>query len=255
MKKLKLREKLFYQFDQFQQPKLFHFTSTKKCWGSDRKSRFTGDAVETYLPFRKELANALDLDLPQLVFPLQNHGTQVQIIQEPTNSPDISETDALITSQPGICICVQTADCVPILLYDPIKAVVAAVHAGWRGTVSQILVKTIQTMQANFNTNPSDILIGIGPSISQDNYEVGADVIAQVKGQFVNHSDLLKTSKQGKAKLDLWEANKTLALKADVLESQIEIMGLCSYQEQSLFYSARRDGADTGRMVSGIMLS
>ncbi|WP_321288148.1 peptidoglycan editing factor PgeF [uncultured Sunxiuqinia sp.] len=255
MRKIEMSGKEFYQFEIFDSNGLTNFCSTKIGWRRNGDTRFTGNLKDDYMPFRGELSSALKLSPGQLIFPRQNHGTGIQIVHKLNHLPDISETDALITNQPGICICVQTADCVPILLYDPVKAVIASVHAGWRGTVSQILVKTIQTMQANFNTNPSDISMGIGPSICQDNYEVGEDVIAQVKTQFVNHSDLLAPTKPGKAKLDLWEANKTLALKAGIFESQIEIMGLCSYQEQSLFYSARRDGADTGRMVSGIMLS
>ena len=79
---------------------------------------------------------------------------------------EIPDTDALITNIPGLCICVQTADCVPILICDPVKKVVAVIHAGWRGTVSLITAKTVEKMVDEFACNPADMLAGIGPSIS-----------------------------------------------------------------------------------------
>ncbi|MDP2113024.1 MAG: peptidoglycan editing factor PgeF, partial [Bacteroidota bacterium] len=163
--------------------------------------------------------------------------------------------DALITNEPGLFICVQTADCVPILLFDPQKKVVAAIHAGWRGTVSKIAQKTIQQMTEKFSCQPTDILAGIGPSIHMHAYEVGPEVVEAVKANFSNSPALLKPSlNEGNAYFDLWEANQTVLLEAGIPEENIELMGLCSFEQADLFYSARRDGADTGRMVSGIRL-
>jgi YfiH family protein len=150
---------------------------------------------------------------------------------------------------------VQTADCVPILLFDPEKKVVAAVHAGWRGTVSKILAKTVGQMVEKFDCQPSDIVAGIGPSIHMHAYEVGAEVVEAVQDNFGNSTALLKPSlTEGKAFFDLWEANKTILIESGIPEENIEVMGLCSFEHADLFYSARRDGIDTGRMVSGIRL-
>jgi len=162
----------------------------------------------------------------------------------------------LITNQPGLFVCVQTADCVPVLLYDPQKKVVSAIHAGWKGTVSKIVLKTVQKMTDQFGCQPSDIIAGIGPSIHIHAYEVGPEVVEMVKNNFSNSSALLKPSlNAGRAYLDLWEANQTALMEAGIPEENIEVMGLCSFEHADLFYSARRDGADTGRMVSGIRIN
>lgn len=110
-------------------------------------------------------------------------------------------------------------------------------------------------MQLHFDPSPNDIIAGIGPSIHFQAYEVGQDVINLVRENFATQCNLLKPGQtETKAFFDLWEANKSLLIEAGVSEDQIEIMGMCSYSHESHFYSARRDGADTGRMVSGIML-
>jgi polyphenol oxidase len=167
----------------------------------------------------------------------------------------VEDTDALITNEPGIFICVQTADCVPVLMYDPQKKVVASVHAGWRGTVSKIVQKTIEKMTEKYDCNPKDIVAGIGPSIHMHAYEIGLEIVEAVQTNFNNSDTLLKPSlKTDRAYFDLWEANKTVLLECGVPEENIEVMGLCSFEHADLFYSARRDGTDTGRMVSAIRL-
>ncbi|WP_159517523.1 peptidoglycan editing factor PgeF [Sunxiuqinia indica] len=235
-------------------PGLVHFTSTRTGWGGDGKSRFTGDEPKVYQSFREELALGLKILPSQLVFPRQVHGSKIEVVTEP--APEgIADTDALVTNQPNLCICVQSADCVPVLLFDPVQRVIAAVHAGWRGTVAQVVSKTVHTMQLYFDSAPEDILAGIGPSIHLHAYEVGEDVIQAVRESLDNHRQLLKPSiEEGKAYFDLWGANKSLLLAAGVLDENIEIMGFCSFSHEQLFYSARRDGTDTGRMVSGLML-
>jgi hypothetical protein len=254
MKKFEVHGKMFYQFNGLDLPGLVQFTSTKQGWGGDGKSRFTGDSPETYQSYRNELAQALKLKPGQLVFPRQVHGNKVEVVTEPV-AVDVPEADALITNQANLCICVQTADCVPILLYDPVQQVIAVVHAGWRGTVSQVVSKTVHAMQLYFDSMPEDLIAGIGPSIHLHAYEVGNEVIQAVRERFDNHRQLLKPSvEEGKAYFDLWEANKGLLITTGVPEEQIEVMGFCSYSHEQLFYSARRDGADTGRMVSGLML-
>ena len=255
MESIRVGEKLFLKFDKLTAAGVFHFSSTKTGWGSDGKSRFTGDRPETYRSFRKELAQSLKIDQQQFVFPRQIHGDRIEIIDTPVMPDAVPDTDALITNLPGVCLGVQTADCVPILLYDPVRKLVAAIHAGWRGTVSKIVSKTVNKMQMYFDSEPENLLAGIGPSISPYLYEVGEDVIVQVRENFEDYRQLLIPSlTENKAFLNLWEANKNLLIMAGVPEQKIEIMGFCTYSHDSLFFSARRDGADTGRMASGIML-
>ncbi len=255
MKELKIDTKLFYQFDTLTNDGFLHFTSTKKGWRGDGRSRFTGDSEETYQAYRQELAASFSLSSSQLVFPRQTHTDHITVVTEPLNGAEIPDTDALITNIPGLCICVQTADCVPILICDPVKKVVAAIHAGWRGTASLISAKTVEKMIQEFGCDPNNLIAGIGPSISAPNYEVGVEVVDAVRKNFWNHENILTPSKtDGKAYLDLWTANQTLLESTGIPSSQIEIMGLCSFDGKDAFYSARRDGGATGRMVTGIMI-
>lgn len=229
--------------------------TTKEGWITGSKPRFTGDNESEYAEFRKELAVSCDSETDQFVFPRQTHSDRVVVVSSENHTNTIADTDALITNEPGLFVCVQTADCVPILLFDPGKKVVAAVHAGWRGTVSKILAKTVGQMVEKFDCQPSDIVAGIGPSIHMHAYEVGEEVVEAVQANFGNSPALLKPSlNEGKAFFDLWEANKTILLESGIPEENIEVMGLCSFEHTDLFFSARRDGIDTGRMVSGIRL-
>jgi YfiH family protein len=245
-----------FKFESFRKYKnITHFITTKEGWVSGDKPRFTGDQESDYLEFRKEIAVSGEWKPNQFAFPRQTHSDHIQVIDVLNGSPDIADTDALITNKTGLFVCVQTADCVPILLFDTQKNVVAAVHTGWRGTVSKIAKKTVKKMVEDFGSNPNDIIAGIGPSIHMHAYEVGSEVIESVRTHFSNSDALLKPSlKSGHAYFDLWEANKTVLTSAGIPEENIEIMGLCTYEHPELFYSARRDGATTGRMVSAIKL-
>lgn len=245
-----------FKFESFKQYKnIAHFVTTKEGWVSGCKPRFTGDNEADYTAFRKELSLSCEWDAKRFIFPRQTHSDRVVVVSGENKSNTVSDTDALITNEPGLFVCVQTADCVPILLFDPHKKVVAAIHAGWRGTVAKIAQKTVQQMTAKFGCQPTDILAGIGPSIHIHAYEVGAEVVEAVKDNFNNSQALLKPSlNEGKAFFDLWEANQTVLIESGIPEENIELMGLCSFEQSDMFYSARRDGGDTGRMVSGIRL-
>lgn len=245
-----------FKFESFKKYKdIVHFVTTKEGWSSGATPRFTGDEEHIFKGFRKELATSCEWEAGQFVFPRQTHSDHVKVVTSENLQPAIADTDALITAEPGLFICVQTADCVPLLLFDPQKKVVAAVHAGWRGTVAKIAGLTVQKMTQDFACNPADIVAGIGPSIHMHAYEVGPEVVKAVKEGFSNHNALLKPSLQdGKAYFDLWEANRTILMEAGLLEDNIEVMGLCSFEHHDLFYSARREGTQTGRMVTGIRL-
>lgn len=246
-----------FKFESFRKYKnITHFITTREGWDSGNKPRFTGDQESEYIRFRKELANSGEWEPKKFVYPRQTHSDHVFEVVPENQLAAIPDTDALITNEPGLFICVQTADCVPILLYDPQKKAVAAIHAGWRGTVSRIVKKTVESMTEKYGSNPADIIAGIGPSIHMHAYEVGSEVVAKVESAFSNSPALLKPSlKVGHAYFDLWEANKTSLMEAGLQEENIEVMGLCSFEHGDLFYSARRDGADTGRMVSAIRVN
>ena len=228
------------------------FTSTKQSF-EIRNPRFTGDSAVIFEKNRVLLAEKLMIKPEQLVFPRQTHTNAVADISKIPAS-EIRDTDALVTNKTGICLCVQTADCVPILLFDPINGVIAAVHAGWRGTVKKIPEIAVQKMVQNYHSNPKNIIAAIGPSISPEIYEVGNEVVEAVKKSIPNADFLLNKNSSGNFHLNLWEANQQILIENGLAKKNIEILGECSFTQTSKYFSARKEGMDTGRMVSGIML-
>lgn len=228
------------------------FTSTKQTFDVVNP-RFTGDSRDIFENNRLLLAGKLMIKPEQLIFPRQTHTNCVAEISDIPES-EIKETDALVTNQTGICLCVQTADCVPILLFDPVNNVIAAVHAGWRGTVKKIAEVAIQKIVLKYNSNPENIVAAIGPSISPEIYEVGNEVVEEVKKSIPNAEMLIHKNSSGNFHVNLWEANRQVLLENGLQEKNIEILGECSFTETNKYFSARKEGIATGRMVSGIMI-
>lgn len=227
--------------------------STDKSDGFGDNPRFTGDIPKVYTENRKILANLVGIMPTQLVFPRQTHSSHVAVIGK-MPSVELKDTDALITDKPGICLCIQTADCVPVLLFDPLKRVACIVHAGWRGTLSFAAKKSVEKMISHFGTNPKNIVSAIGPAIGPDVYEVGPDVVSGFHESFHGHPEIIRILNNGKSLLDLWEANRRILIESGLSPSNIEVSRRCSYLENESFYSARREGIHTGRMVSGIFI-
>jgi polyphenol oxidase len=202
---------------------------------------------------RSLLASALQITDSRLYFPSQVHETKIVRVTQHTVQDDLLNTDALMTDEKGVCISVMSADCVTILLYDPVNKAVAAIHSGWRGTVARILQKTLQELHTAFGSEARNIIAAIGPSVCQDSYEVGEEVINEVERSFGSECGLLLPQSPGKAKLDLWGANKIQLLEFGVSIQNIEISNLCTIKENRYFFSARK--GDKGRFAAGIMLT
>jgi YfiH family protein len=201
---------------------------------------------------RARLAAALGVDASQLYFPSQIHETTIVEVHPAISMDQLQGVDALITAHKHIAIAVMSADCVPVLLYDKKRHVSAAIHAGWRGTVKQIVAKTLVALHDRYGTEGKDVVAGIGPSASPDVYEVGNEVIEAVKTHLPNCDTLLTLTQPGKAKFDLWQANKNQLLSFGVLASNIEVSEKCTLLDNGQFYSARK--GDTGRFSAGIIL-
>lgn len=161
----------------------------------------------------------------------------------------LGEGDALISNQPGIALSVRTADCLPILMADTRNRAVAAVHAGWRGTLLEIVPKTVRAMGEQFGTRPDDLVIAIGPGIGACCFEVGPEVAVQFSALFPERGDLDR-----KTRIDLVETNLRLLGRNDGSVRQIATSGLCTCCQADLFHSYRRDRDKAGRMVSVIRL-
>ncbi len=157
--------------------------------------------------------------------------------------------DAVLSRQAGPYLSVRTADCVPLLFVDPMQKAVAAIHAGWRGTVAEIGPKALARMMSEFGTKVEDLEVAIGPSIGVCCYEVGPEVASQFRRVFRERSDLSE-----RTRLDLVEANRRQLTTAGVRQTAIYVAGLCTFCKRKEFHSHRRDAEAAGRMVSAIRL-
>ena len=163
--------------------------------------------------------------------------------------------DAIVTNQPDILLSIQTADCVPILFLDEVRRVVAAVHAGWRGTLGGIVTKTLLVMQNRFRCNVRTIRAAVGPSIGGCCYEVDEAVLALLKRAYPFWQEVVEQTNGSRAHLDLRRLNRRQMEEAGIERNWIEAVNLCTFCHSELFYSYRRDGKRTGRMTSGIGLT
>lgn len=187
-----------------------------------------------------------------IVIPRQTHTTNVQVIKDVPTLEELQDVDAVVTQLKDFCLCVSTADCVPVLLYDKEKEVIAAVHAGWRGTVGRIVEKTIEVMKSHYGSESKDLVACIGPSISLESFEVGDEVYAAFEEAGFDMSRIAR--RYEKWHLDLWEANRMQLLAHGVLPEHIEVAGICTFQHHEDFFSARRLGIKSGRILSGIQI-
>ncbi len=232
---------------------LLAFSTTRKVFPGADHFRFTGDHVSSVAENRRRLAALLGIQPGQLVFPRQTHSGWVAEVKE-LPEQELTETDGLVTNRPGICLCVQTADCVSVLLFDPVQKAIAAIHAGWRGTVKRIAGKAVRKMQAISGSKPGHLRAVIGPSIGPAVYEVGPEVVREVERTVPNPRHSLWDNGRGSIHFNLWEANRQILLASGLTPNHIEVSEKCTFREETLFFSARREGKNTGRMVSGIML-
>lgn len=249
-------------------PNISHFV-TSRCGGCSQGaydsfncSPFAGDDAERVDQNQQLLLATLPQHPCQLIIPFQTHGTTVRCIDKAFLAASACEqqqlldgVDALITREAGCCLCISTADCVPILLYDPVHQAIGAVHAGWRGTVNHILTHTLEQMHNAFGTEGKHLLACIGPSISMESFEVGNEVYEAfcLKGFQMPLLSMWNAATQ-KHHIDLNEANRQQLLAFGVSPQQIESAAICTYIHHQQFFSARRLGIKSGRILSGINL-
>ncbi len=231
------------------------------------------DSTENVLENRRRFQSALGASDLQLISLKQIHSDVIHLFDAAPAEP--CPGDASATNRPGLLLGVQTADCVPILLVDPKKRAIAAVHAGWRGTLQRIVVKAIGKMHMQFKTKPADLLAAIGPSIGGCCYEVGTEVAVQFQSQFADAPEwfdefrtgdepnpiqwlnMMPPGHQPPAKnvlLDLRKANRAQLLEAGLQAPNIFVSDLCTACRRDLFFSYRKEGAASGRLLSVIGL-
>lgn len=174
----------------------------------------------------------------------QVHSERVLVADRPGCA---GEADALITNVPGLLLSIRTADCLPILVADVRNRAVAAVHAGWRGSVLGILDATVHAMTERFGTRVGDLRVAVGPAIGPCCFQVGPEVAVQFRRYFPERTDLERA-----AKIDLIETNWRQLRHIGLSDSQFVFSRACTYCGLDLFHSYRRDREGAGRMVSAI---
>lgn len=241
----------FYQFDIFSK-NILNAVFTRqggispKPWNSLNLSISVGDDPARVAENRVHAFNSLGRDPASLHDVWLIHGTDVVHAQapRPLNAP-VEKADILFTDNPEVSLFMRFADCVPLLFHDPEKHVIGISHAGWMGTVKGVAEVSIQTMQERYGSKPQDVVVGIGPSISVDHYEVGEEVAAQFREKYGSDSEQVLQTRDGRIYLDLWTANALQLQKMGV--EHIQISGLCTACHLEDWYSHRAEKGKTGR--------
>lgn len=186
----------------------------------------------------------------------QVHGTDALVVDRPLTESDqfSGGWDALMTDQPGVTVAVRTADCVPVLVHDPRRRVVAAIHVGWRGAVAGITSKTLKLMATRFKSMPSDLRVSIGPSAGPCCYEVDDPVLDQLRMTLPDWESVVQDYRGHRARLDLKSMIRRQVERQGVLAPSVSTVNLCTICQDQLFYSYRREGRVNGTMLSGITL-
>jgi len=231
------------------------------------------DTKENVLENRRRFQSAIGADSFTLIALKQIHSDVIHLFEDFPAEP--CRGDASATNRSGLLLAVQTADCVPILLADLKRRAIAAVHAGWRGTLQRIVAKTIGKMQMQFGSRPADMLAAIGPSIGGCCYEVGTEVASEFRSQFSNASDWFDELRTGdepnplqwlnmappghqpppkNVLLDLRKANRAQLLDAGLREQNIIVSDLRTACRRDLLFSYRKEAGATGRLMSVIGL-
>jgi len=215
---------------------------------------FNEDAAENIYENRRRFLKLFDGDWT-LTGCWQTHSADVRIVhsdQEAQPKPGVPGDDiycdALVSRTPRILLAVKTADCVPILLGDAKTGAFAAVHAGWRGTSSSILLRAIEQLQNEYGTRPEDLRAAIGPAANSCCYEVGDEVIRLFKERFPESDYLFTPTREGRARIDLHAANRDQLISAAVSPDRVHLAPLCTMDRTDLFFSYRREKKLLGRV-------
>ena len=212
---------------------------------------YCGDDIVHIAANKVALCSLLGIECEHLVMPHQVHDCVVRRIDGPQQET-LEGVDAVMTNVSQLCIGVSTADCIPILLFDPVHRAVSAVHAGWRGTVLRIVEKAVEAMQESYDTEAADLQAVVGPGISLNSFEVGDEVYDQFQAAGFEMEAISRRDE--KWHINLPECNRLQLVESGVLPSHIQMTNICTFQACDRFFSARRLGIQSGRIFTGILL-
>ena len=222
------------------------------------------DAKENVLENFRRIGERFGKTPEDFVLSKQSHETKVLKVgmkdrgKGITKDRDYEGIDALITDEEGLILSCFSADCVPILFYDPIHKAVGACHSGWRGTKGKILQNVVEEMRKHFSSNPAEILIAIGPSICKEQYVVSEDLALSFLEDYPDlgedSSSPIQRISKDKFQLDLWDLNRRIALDSGIKEEHISISGYCTMENPELFFSHRYSQGKRGLQGAFICL-
>ncbi len=220
--------------------------------GDERK-----DVLENYRLF----CQAIGVDHKNVVLSHQTHTANIRKITKEDigkgvfKERDYNDIDGLVTNEKGVVLVTQYADCTPLLFFDPVKRVAATSHGGWRGTVNEIALKTVEIMVNDYGSKREDIICAIGPNISKCCYEVDDPVIEEInKLEYLDKGLCYEAKGEGKYMLDLKETNKQILLRAGIKEENIDIADLCTCCNSDVFHSHRATKGKRGTLAAMICL-
>ena len=228
-------------------------------YGEFNINRYCGDSEEAIQKNREILCQLLGIEDHSLLMPHQVHLAEIAVVDRemltlPTEEilQKLDGIDALMTNEAGVCIGVSTADCIPVLLYDPIQRASCAIHAGWRGTVQRIVEKAVTRMTEVFGSDPQNLIAQIGPGIHLESFEVGDEVYQTFEKEGFPME--LISKKYEKWHIDLPECNRLQLVAAGIPETHIAVSPVCTFQQSDTFFSARKLSINSGRIFTGILL-
>jgi len=236
-----------------------HGGFSQGSYGEFNVNLYCGDQPEAVAQNRKALCGVLGIAEDRLIMPHQVHGTGITqigktffLLSEDIRRSVVEGIDALITDVREVCIGVSTADCIPIIIYDPEHHAAGVVHSGWRGTVADIVGHAVQSMAVSYHSRPEVLKAVIGPGISLDHFEVGDEVYDQFAGAGYPMDRIAR--RDDKWHIDLWACCRLQLEALGVSPDHIQTAGICTYAHSADFFSARKLTVRSGRILTGIVL-
>lgn len=235
------------------QSKIVAFTSTRELNNMPLSFRTHDINHQEFEQNSTRLSETLSSNPLTMVFAHQTHSANIGYANSGSTN-FFEDTDGLISDQKGVCLCIRTADCTPVIIYDEINEVIGVVHAGWKGTALNISGKLAQMMINEFDCKADRLKAIIGPCISESVYEVGPDVYQAFSDLPIQHKTLFTPVSDDKFMLDLKGTHQQLLQYEGIRSQNIITSPFCTWQNNDQFYSARKNGFSTGRFVTGIFI-
>ena len=231
-------------------------------WSSMNLSFTRGDKAEHVQENYRRIADAVGFPVEKIVCSDQTHTTNVEAVTAGRCGEGVlrprtwSDVDGMVTNVPGVVLATFYADCVPLYFVDPVHKAIGLSHSGWRGTVRRMGQVTLSAMKEHYGTQPEDVLCCIGPSICQDCFEVGEEVILEFQKEFdkSHWTELFYKKDNGRYQLDLWKANEIILGEAGVRKEHIQVTDICTHCNPEYLFSHRTCGNERGNLAAFLSL-